>query len=100
MGNISSCCDSCCTYIHQIHFLALIFFSLGVSVQTRNSQSYEPLLLENEREAVADLLQYLESACILSTERLITDLISFKRPDDNQLFRRGTTLCLDHTLLF
>jgi antitoxin component of MazEF toxin-antitoxin module len=35
--------------------------SLGVSVQSRNSQSYEPLLLENEREAVADLLQYLES---------------------------------------
>jgi hypothetical protein len=25
------------------------------------SQGYEPLLLENEREAVADLLQYLES---------------------------------------
>jgi len=30
-------------------------------VQGRRSQSYEPLLLENEREAVADLLQYLES---------------------------------------
>ena len=31
------------------------------TVQSRKSQSYEPLLLENEREAVADLLQYLES---------------------------------------
>ncbi|KAI9445559.1 vacuolar protein 8 [Lactarius indigo] len=42
MGNLFSCCESC--------------------FQSRSSQSYEPLLLENEREAVADLLQYLESA--------------------------------------
>ncbi|KAI0271655.1 vacuolar protein 8 [Gloeopeniophorella convolvens] len=41
MGSIFSCCDSC--------------------FQSRSSQSYEPLLLENEREAVADLLQYLEN---------------------------------------
>jgi len=34
-------------------------------VQGRRSQSYEPLLLENEREAVADLLQYLESEILL-----------------------------------
>jgi len=34
-------------------------------VQGRRSQSYEPLLLENEREAVADLLQYLESELLL-----------------------------------
>jgi vacuolar protein 8 len=33
-----------------------------VSVRSRKTQAYEPLLLENEREAVADLLQYLESA--------------------------------------
>jgi vacuolar protein 8 len=32
-----------------------------LQVRGRRSQSYEPLLLENEREAVADLLQYLES---------------------------------------
>ena len=32
------------------------------TVKSRKSQGYEPLLLENEREAVADLLQYLESA--------------------------------------
>ena len=30
------------------------------------SQGYEPLLLESEREAVADLLQYLESKLALS----------------------------------
>lgn len=29
----------------------------------RRKNNYEPLLLENEREAVADLLQYLESEC-------------------------------------
>lgn len=34
------------------------------SVGSRKSQAYEPLLLENEREAVADLLQYLESEYI------------------------------------
>jgi hypothetical protein len=32
------------------------------TVKSRKSQAYEPLLLENEREAVADLLQYLESS--------------------------------------
>lgn len=37
-------------------------FSAGSS---RRSTSNEPLLLENEREAVADLLQYLESQSLL-----------------------------------
>ncbi|KAK7694186.1 Vacuolar protein 8 [Cerrena zonata] len=41
MGVVASCCESCS--------------------RSRKSQSYEPLLLENEREAVADLLQYLEN---------------------------------------
>ncbi|KAI6153402.1 vacuolar protein 8 [Pisolithus tinctorius] len=41
MGVASSCCESC--------------------FRSRRSQQYEPLLLENEREAVADLLQYLEN---------------------------------------
>lgn len=36
-------------------------FSFDFQVGSRRSQAYEPLLLENEREAVADLLQYLES---------------------------------------
>ena len=69
MGNLFSCCESCCT-----HFPFLFAFHtpsswdtspICVPVQSRNSQSYEPLLLENEREAVADLLQYLESASLL-----------------------------------
>ncbi|KAF8140058.1 vacuolar protein 8 [Boletus edulis] len=38
---MTSCCESC--------------------FRSRRSQQYEPLLLENEREAVADLLQYLEN---------------------------------------
>ncbi|KAG6866247.1 Vacuolar protein 8 [Blastosporella zonata] len=33
----------------------------AVKIAGHKSQSYEPLLLENEREAVADLLQYLEN---------------------------------------
>jgi hypothetical protein len=37
--------------------------AMRLTVSSRRSQAYEPLLLENEREAVADLLQYLESAC-------------------------------------
>ncbi|KZS90310.1 vacuolar protein 8 [Sistotremastrum niveocremeum HHB9708] len=41
MGAITSCCDSC--------------------FRSRRSHAYEPLLLENEREAVADLLQFLEN---------------------------------------
>jgi hypothetical protein len=84
---------------HQIHILVPNIL-LSFSVQSRNSQSYEPLLLENEREAVADLLQYLESVCFLPPGRLITCLIHSKRPDDNQLFRRLSALRADHTLVF
>lgn len=36
---------------------------------SKSSASYEPLLLENEREAVADLLQYLESESTVSVQR-------------------------------
>lgn len=38
-----------------------------LKVRSRRSQQYEPLLLENEREAVADLLQYLESMYSIQT---------------------------------
>ena len=68
---ILSCCESCCMSVYWIS-LPRPNITFTVSVHSRNSQSYEPLLLENEREAVADLLQYLESACSLSTGRLIT----------------------------
>ncbi|KZT58395.1 ARM repeat-containing protein [Calocera cornea HHB12733] len=43
MGNVASACGSCC------------------GLRSQKVQGYEPLLLENEREAVADLLQYLEN---------------------------------------
>lgn len=38
---------------------------------TRRKNPYEPLLLENEREAVADLLQYLESRCHPPTQLIL-----------------------------
>ncbi|KZO99818.1 vacuolar protein 8 [Calocera viscosa TUFC12733] len=41
MGNVASACSTC--------------------LRSPKAQGYEPLLLENEREAVADLLQYLEN---------------------------------------
>ena len=57
MGVVSSCCDSCC-----MSSLSILLCSANFPlVRSRRSQQYEPLLLENEREAVADLLQYLES---------------------------------------
>ena len=40
------------------------------SVRSRDSQSDKPLLLEDEREAVADLLQYLESAYLFALSHL------------------------------
>lgn len=46
------------------------------AVHSRKSQAYEPLLLENEREAVADLLQFLESACISLLHCVRTPLLT------------------------
>lgn len=60
MGVVSSCCDSCCACPAHIPCVSILTHPL-VPVRSRRSQQYEPLLLENEREAVADLLQYLES---------------------------------------
>lgn len=48
-----------------VFLMSLATLTLGSSlfeVSSRKAQAYEPLLLENEREAVADLLQFLESA--------------------------------------
>jgi hypothetical protein len=45
--------------------IATAHIHTAFAVQGRRSQSYEPLLLETEREAVADLLQYLESTLLL-----------------------------------
>jgi len=83
MGVVSSCCESC--------------------FHSRKSQSYEPLLLENEREAVADLLQYLESAHYpqQTFQCLRTLLIYHKhRPNDNQLLLGIASFRVDHTFVF
>jgi hypothetical protein len=50
-------------------------------VPSRRSPESEPLLLENEREAVAELLQYLESKprVLLTASVLITS-----RPHNDQ----------------
>lgn len=54
MGGVSSCCK-----LHSlVRVLEIKLTDVGGG---RRKNSYEPLLLENEREAVADLLQYLES---------------------------------------
>jgi vacuolar protein 8 len=43
-------------------------------------QSYEPLLLENEREAVSELLHHLESESRVDTEQLCKRLILTRLP--------------------
>ena len=74
---------------------------------SKSGGNYEPLLLENEREAVADLLQYLESqsrsssaqtACPgrvrlggATTDQLTALLVALTRPVRDQLLR-GRTL--------
>lgn len=62
MGAVSSCCESCCQSFAVAGSETILYsHACFRTVRSRKSQSYEPLLLENEREAVADLLQYLES---------------------------------------
>jgi vacuolar protein 8 len=96
MGNLFSCCESCCTY------LPFLFTpqtpSFRVTVQSRSSQSYEPLLLENEREAVADLLQYLESASFFSTEA--TNPLNLPQDRTTTNFFTGSPLSALTTLSF
>lgn len=71
-------------------------------VRSHNPQSYEPLLLENEREAVADLLQYLESeshaASRFDTPLLKEDLLIADRTTTN--FFTGSPLSALTTLSF
>lgn len=67
----------------------------------RRKNNYEPLLLENEREAVADLLQYLESACVVLLSRNSTDLTLTQRPDRSTTnFFQGSPLAALTTLSF
>lgn len=66
----------------------------------RRKNNYEPLLLENEREAVADLLQYLESECDL---RLFELLLVFgtdtARPEHDQLLPGLSSGCSHYLVL-
>ncbi|KAH0838481.1 armadillo-type protein [Lanmaoa asiatica] len=79
MGVVSSCCESC--------------------FRSRRSQQYEPLLLENEREAVADLLQYLES--MLSIHSSFPHfLISYLTDRTTTNFFQGSPLTALTTLSF
>lgn len=54
--------------LQKVHALvgtetSLLLLPQTYLVSSRRTHAYEPLLLENEREAVADLLQFLESQC-------------------------------------
>ena len=62
----------------------------------RRKHAYEPLLLENEREAVADLLQYLESTFTTSST---TEKLSFIRQDNYKLLH-GFAARRAHDLVF
>ena len=102
MGSLFSCCESCCTYL-SFFFASLTPSSwhtspFRVPVQSRSSQSYEPLLLENEREAVADLLQYLESASSFPPEA--TEFLNLHKDRTTTNFFTGSPLSALTTLSF
>lgn len=59
----------------------------------RRKNNYEPLLLENEREAVADLLQYLESE---HGHQPMTDPY---RPEHDKLLSRLASCGSHHSVL-
>ena len=47
--------------------VGMAYLTVGCLVgQARDGVSYEPVLQDSEREAVSDLLQYLENVCRLS----------------------------------
>lgn len=74
--------------------------SVGISVRSRNSQAYEPLLLENEREAVADLLQYLESTYLLTFRCLTSPTLPIFKDRTTTNFFTGSPLSALTTLSF
>ena len=73
---------------------------LPFPVRSNKSQSYEPLLLENEREAVADLLQFLESTQVSSPKCRFDMLTVDLRSHEYQLLLGSTTDRVDNTLVF
>jgi len=102
MGNLFSCCESCRTYTFLISLLILIL-APRFSVRSRGSQSYEPLLLESERGAVANLLQYLESAYLFALSHLTSlSLLTYPILKDRRTtnFFAGSPLSALTTLSF
>ena len=59
---------------------------------------YEPVLADSEREAVADLLQYLENVCIMCID-VILELTRPAAGGDRLLFR-GASSRSKHSCLF
>jgi vacuolar protein 8 len=59
---------------------------------------YEPVLAESEREAVADLLQYLENVCLASTYHVAYLLTIWQRGETD--FFSGEPLRALSTLVF
>ena len=66
-ASLSSCCGlrGCSPYrAGLVEALTHAHLSTRhINTGGRSHAGYEPLLLEQERDAVADLLNYLESAC-------------------------------------
>jgi vacuolar protein 8 len=77
------------------------FYDTHSAVSSRKSQAYEPLLLENEREAVADLLQFLESQSTLLRTPGLPETNCFLHPDRTTTnFFTGSPLSALTTLSF
>ena len=92
MGNLCSACCKLQRHLSGSH-------NLIPAASSRRSQAYEPLLLENEREAVADLLQYLESmSCIVFSSAAWLTLVAF-RPNNYQLLFRISSHGFNDTLV-
>ena len=69
MGNCESSCSSCCkgVFFFSSQTPSLLMFyvgsdSLNLAGRSRDGGLYEPVLQDSEREAVSDLLQFLENA--------------------------------------
>lgn len=62
MGNTcSSCCCGSQLNQHQMSLLSCTLTSIWFRLEKSKSGLYEPLLQENEREAITELLHFLES---------------------------------------
>lgn len=74
----------CCSCLSgEYFFLLLQIPSIVLTIEKQgreNSDAYQPLLAENEREAISALLQYLENVCVttLQIRLLVTNIPSFR----------------------